>query len=175
MGRNYFSLVAKWLTDNAVLLGALVSVTTILAFLTHPIFRWFKHRPNRRPTLIFIETMEPDHSGHSYSRALYLENTGNVLAKNIVRRIDNDPSRIARSGDTLCLGPLSPGQKESTLYARPPLMSSVSILDEAQFHATVECDDDLGAHYTFFYKDRQQSNTKRIRKRSMLPQNADPI
>jgi hypothetical protein len=157
------------------LLGAAVSVTALLGFFTRPITRWRMHRANRKPTFMFIETMEPDHGGHSYSRTLYVENTGNVLANNIVRRIDNDPSGIARSGETLCLGPLSPGQKESALYARHPSMSSVPILDDPQFHAIVECDDNHGAHYISFYKERQQSKTKRIRKRTMLPQNADGI
>jgi hypothetical protein len=171
-----FSLVAKWLTDNAVLLGAAVSVTALLGFFARPIISWCKRKANRKPMLMFIERMDLDnHGGHSYSRALYVENTGNVLANNIVRRIEHDPSGIARSGETLCLGPLSPGQKESALYARHPSMSSVPILDDPQFQVTVECDDNHGAHYISFYKDRQQSNTKRTRKRSMLPKNADRI
>src|SRR6266849_4963174 len=138
MSANYVHLIARWLNDNSSALGVVATIFIAgVSALSALIIRSRKRKADCKPVLIFIEEIEQGEP--SYNRALYVKNTGHGLALNIVRRIDNDPLAILRSDETLLLSSLSPGDSAFAFYRTFPSNSAVPILDNPQFHATVEC------------------------------------
>jgi hypothetical protein len=165
--------MVKLLNDNSQAITATAAIVGPVGAIIGWLISEHRRKADCKPILIFMEKTEQD--GRDYSRALHVNNAGKGPALNVVRRINNDPLGIANSDETLLLGSVSPGETKSAIYARPPATSSLSILDDPEFHVTVECDDILGRHYSSAYCSRQQSTAKRVWTRTMLPQNADSL
>jgi len=154
----------NWLNHNPAL-GMIITVAIAGASAASAlVIRKKKRKTDCKPILIFAEEIEQ--GTPSYNRALYVKNTGKGLALNIVRKIENEP---------LVLGSLAPGEKAFAYSRTLPSNSGVPILDNPQFHAALECDDVLGGHYEFTYSNRTQSGANPIRRRKMLPNEANRI
>jgi hypothetical protein len=165
-------MVAHWFNSNSSAVTATATVVIAWASLVSSrLFRLEKRieQANRMPILTFVEEITGDY------RSVYIKNAGYGPALNIVRKVI-EPGRFLSTTpqEVLIIGTLGPAEK-AFAYIATQGMSSVSVLDQPEFHALIECDDVVDGHYEFVYRDRTLSKPLAIAKRKMPPSQADRL
>ncbi len=180
-GPGYIGAIVCWLTDNSTIIMAIATVVTAIATAVIAWATWVSsrlvrlqekiERANRMPILTFAEERRDDY------RELCVKNIGYGPALNIIRMIIEPGSLLshARPQEPLPLGSLAPGEKVYAFNATQSPNVSVSVLDDPKFHAVIECDDVLGAHYEFVFQDRTHSTPAPLAKRKMPPSKAHRV
>jgi hypothetical protein len=170
--------IVRWLNSNSAAVTAIAAAMTAVATVVIAWASWVSsrlvrlekkiERANRMPILIFADEPTGD------ERSLYVKNVGYGPALNIVREIiePGDLLRRTASQGPLALGSLAPSEKVYAFSsARDPV---VSVLDDPEFHAVVECDDILGQSYEVVYRNRTYSTRAPIA-RKMPPSQAQRL
>lgn len=151
--------------------SAISAVATIFiawfSYVSSRLLRWEKEkdRRSRQPVLSFVD--EFDERGNC--RNLYVKNVGYGPAMDVVRTIIHAGDLVKTTpNEPLLIGCLGPGEKVYAYCATPPNISSVPIIDDPMFQASLEYGDILGNPYEIRYQQRHHSIPRLIEKRRIL-------
>jgi hypothetical protein len=168
----------RWLNQYAGAISAtatlvIAAASVVSARIIH--FEKKREKADRMPILTFAD--QAAGGGKDGYRELYVKNVGYGPALNIVRKIiqTGDLLSYARTDEPLVLGALAPTERAYALAATLPGHASVSILDDPQFHAVIECDDILDEHYEFVYQKRTHLTPVRLARRKLAAAQAHRI
>ena len=153
----YLSVNSSAVTALATAISALATIViACFSLVSWRILCWEKEkdRRSRQPVLSFVD--EFDERGNC--RNLYVKNVGYGPAMDVVRSIIQAADLVKTTpNEPLLIGCLGPREKVYAYCATPPNNSSVPIIDDPKFQASLEYDDILGNHYEISYRQRHHS------------------